>query len=328
MFLGIAACSSSGVLTDGRITSTDAERTAIDATQDASVVAADAHIVTIDSGVSMLDATVTSQDASQTVTADARIATIDSGVSMLDDAASPDASQTAPDARTSSADALVATTDAGFTNGVVGYWKFDETTGTAAADSSGNDNTGTLNSMSFDSNSTTDVAAQITFTDPRSLSFNGSTDFIDMGTAASTQFAAGQDFSLSAWIKPTGSGVQLMIFRGRGGPDGYYTLGVSTNVAFFESNLAATASTTDPFDGNWHFITGVRSSGTNALYVDGVQEGATFSNNDAAGVGTTPLVLGYRDEGPTYFYSGAMDDVRIYNRALSPSEVTALAAGQ
>src|SRR5579883_1672656 len=56
--------------------------------------------------------------------------------------------------------------------GIVGYWKLDESSGTTATDSSGNGNTGTYTGTS----ATTDVPSTITFTDPYSRSFNGTTD--------------------------------------------------------------------------------------------------------------------------------------------------------
>lgn len=59
------------------------------------------------------------------------------------------------------------------TDSLVGYWKFDETSGTTAADASGDGNTGTHTNGPTIS---TDVSSTISFTNPRSLSFDGTND--------------------------------------------------------------------------------------------------------------------------------------------------------
>jgi hypothetical protein len=72
-------------------------------------------------------------------------------------------------------------------DGLLGYWKLDETTGTVAADSSGLGHTGTHTSSPTISS---DVPT-LQFANPRSLDFDGSTNYVDLGTPAflNNQFA-------------------------------------------------------------------------------------------------------------------------------------------
>src|ERR1043166_9358712 len=80
------------------------------------------------------------------------------------------------------------------TSGLAGYWKFDENTGATAADSSGNNNTGTL----------TSGAAWATGQSNSATSLDGVDDYGQMGARSSLTMTATATFS--AWISPTGPG--------------------------------------------------------------------------------------------------------------------------
>jgi hypothetical protein len=78
----------------------------------------------------------------------------------------------------------------------------------------------------------------------------------------------------------------------------------------------------------WHHITGTFTAGIAKLFINGTQVGAT-SINGALSISTaaaiTRLYIGARVSTGVYGFKGYIDDVRIYNRALSASEVSALA---
>ena len=76
------------------------------------------------------------------------------------------------------------------TEGLVGWWKFDETDGNIAYDSSGNGNNGNL----------TNGPIWVTGKISGALSFDGSDDFVDLGN--SSNLALTQNKSLSIWLKP------------------------------------------------------------------------------------------------------------------------------
>ena len=79
------------------------------------------------------------------------------------------------------------------TDSLVGYWKFDEGTGTLAADSSGHGNNGTLTGGPTWSASPTN---SITFTNPYALSFDGVDDYVSIADA--DVLDPGDTFTLSA----------------------------------------------------------------------------------------------------------------------------------
>jgi hypothetical protein len=88
-----------------------------------------------------------------------------------------------------------------------------------------------------------------------------------------------------------------------------YTVDSSTNVA----------------DGKWHFMSATYNGNAMGIYVDGVQTGSSTSFS-----GSLPTVAGNVRVGADYqstpasFFNGKLDDVRIYNRALSAAEVRQL----
>ena len=75
-------------------------------------------------------------------------------------------------------------------------------------------------------------------------------------------------------------------------------------------------------DGEWHYVVGVRDGSNLHMYVDGVLEN-TGSISDSDYSNNSPITIGAYNSGD-YYFSGSIDDVRIYNRALSEGEVKAL----
>jgi hypothetical protein len=73
--------------------------------------------------------------------------------------------------------------------------------------------------------------------------------------------------------------------------------------------------------GVWHYVTGVYDGSNLRIYVDGVQESSTNIGSVVAYTGTDPLWIG---KDPNRWFNGMVDEVRIYNRALSAGEVQRL----
>lgn len=79
-------------------------------------------------------------------------------------------------------------------------------------------------------------------------------------------------------------------------------------------------------DGNWHFVTGTRqeTAGVITLYVDGVQVATTTGTATTARTAPTLIGLGRNDCVATGVYTGNLDDIIAYGRALSSTEVSNL----
>ena len=87
-------------------------------------------------------------------------------------------------------------------------------------------------------------------------------------------------------------------------------------------------------DGQWHHVAGTFDNGTLTVYVDGNAEesisgGLTFGSGNTRfgyiGVGSESTAFNTDPKTPVYLITGAVDDVRIYDRALTPGEVASLA---
>lgn len=151
--------------------------------------------------------------------------------------------------------------------------------------------------------------------------------------------------TLAAWIRPGKTGTQHLIQKGistGGSPanDGYELSLSTSGRVFFRLNYAS-GSPTDiyrvdsqlsyPTDGTWMHVAGTYDpldpNHIMHIYINGVQNDDAITPGPVSiGTNTTALYLG-RDPGTTngYFYQGGVDDVRVYNRALSAVEIAALA---
>jgi len=209
--------------------------------------------------------------------------------------------------------------------GVVGYWKLDDGAGMTAADSSGNGLTATL------VNSPLWTVGQI----GGALALDGSTQSVNIPHAPMLD---AYPLTVAVWMKTnatTGlrgivnkysaasfSGYQLFMKSGR--LCAWYFRDAS-NYVFDGSNC--TLSTSGYADDLWHQVTFVVDASGGRLYVDGnLRATQVWTGTPGPTVTTQPLNFGvYPGAAGGPYFAGALDDVRIYNRALSAQEVLALA---
>ncbi len=166
-----------------------------------------------------------------------------------------------------------------------------------------------------------------------SLNMDGSGDYVEI---TGYQGIVGTNSrTVTAWINTTQDGT--IISWGSTNPAGGKWMFVAQNATDLKKAIRVgiwggyIVGSTDIFDGNWHHVAAVlENDGTPdvsevKLYVDGVQEEiSSFVScplNTVAGINVT---IGLIDEVDKYF-NGCMDDVRIYNRALTDTEIAALA---
>ena len=197
---------------------------------------------------------------------------------------------------------------------LVAYWKLDEENGEIAYDSAG-DNVGLL------------------FGNPvwrpnegkrnGSLEFDGSDDYINIPFLLNP---ADGEFTVCAWIKGGATG-QVIVSQSDGTGFGSTWLGLDAKSGKLLSNLCffELASETIISDDQWHHVGLVWNGSRRSLYLDGQKDASDESDLVALSAsGDLHIGTGKAMEPGTYF-SGLIDDVRIYNIALSADEVAALA---
>lgn len=200
-------------------------------------------------------------------------------------------------------------------NGLVGYWPFSEGSGTTAYDASGNGNNGLLvNGPSWTTNATGDGA----------LSFNGTSQYVAMSNDPSGTGAA----TFSAWIYPTAWGAQKNIIAAQQGALEFFvgtSYPTTTGLVSLSDNGGATKCGSPAASlalNTWYLVTATRdASGDCTIYINGAQVSTGSSGVPVAG---TALSVASRAAGAGFYFSGSIDDVRIYNRVLAASEVSSL----
>jgi Concanavalin A-like lectin/glucanases superfamily/Glycosyl hydrolases family 2, sugar binding domain/Glycosyl hydrolases family 2 len=198
----------------------------------------------------------------------------------------------------------------------VGYWPLDEGGGEIAEDHAG-DHDGTL----------VNGPTWTTGTSGGALQFNGSNQFVDTGAAILDTTG---NYTAAAWVKLDSLGGFATAVSQDGPSNSAFFLqysGVDNRFAFSFTGLRALAPS-PPETGRWYHLVGVRdaSAGTLTLYVDGQRAGtATACFGDSS---SGPTVIGRAKFGgnPVDYWRGAIDQVHVYDRALSATEVAELYA--
>lgn len=201
------------------------------------------------------------------------------------------------------------------------FWSMDETSwnGTVGEviDSSGNSNHSTA--------SCNGTGCTIPTTTTGKLNNGGNFDGVDDYLVSSTNvFDPSQiDFTASIWFKPNQIGTfKVLISQQDGGGTGRYWLAqtagglLTTNITGTSFNGITTLSAN-----NWYHATLTKSGPTMTLYLNGIQE-STASGTVSSANGNS--VIGANKLTNANFFSGTLDEARIYKRALTAAEVLQL----
>ena len=212
---------------------------------------------------------------------------------------------------------LVSVVQADLTEGLVGWWTFDEGSGDIAADSSGNGNDGTLH------------GPVEWITDGKiggALAFTGPYNYVLVPDAPSLNPTSG--LTLAAWINPSWTGNNRILQKSTEGSDNQYRLikegGNNIRVHLPPAaNFEITGNI--PPAGEWTHLVATYDGSMIKVYYNGTVVGETAFSDDLS-VSDGPLFIGNKwSQAPAGDeFNGIMDDVRIYNRALSVSEINLL----
>ena len=205
--------------------------------------------------------------------------------------------------------------------GLISWWKFD----TDATDSVGN-NHGTVTGATLNPSGGISGGAYV---------FDGSGDYIGLGSDSSLN--TGDYVTISIWLNPSAWSAEFPTIYNRGaqsrsiGFNWIYTIGYSAFFYQYADGVEPRARASHPVDltfGNWHNLVIVHDdvAKTVIFYGNGVVIRVTDYVGDAADVtsGTAWLGTIQGSDSPNYGWNGAMDEVMIWDRALSPTEISQL----
>ncbi|USO02934.1 MAG: inverse autotransporter beta domain-containing protein [Rhodospirillales bacterium] len=215
-------------------------------------------------------------------------------------------------------------------DGLVGHWTFDTewTTNTTAYDRSGNGNDGTpINGLS--------LTDQVVGVNREALEFDGIDDAVSMGNilsmglnsftivsnAQTTVVNFNDNSNGIVYTKGTGfssqEGYRLSL------PNGAFNVSIADG-----TNFATHTSSAGRNDGTWHFVSAVFDRGNEIrVTVDNSYNSSTVENTIGNITSPYNFAIGALNTAGNIIYhpfDGQIDDTRIYNRALLPSEISEL----
>lgn len=215
------------------------------------------------------------------------------------------------------------------TAGLVGYWPFNGN----ANDASGNGNNGNVNGATL---------ASDRFGNPNSAySFNGAGNYISVATNPSLDFSINNKISVSLWIYPIAyaAGNFNKIFISKQSGSGTTQQGFNCWFNNGNAGMLIRNGSTDNFGGpaygsalplnNWSHLTMTYDTGTAKFYYNGNLIFTATGQTSTIGNNSLDLLFGKANWNNINAepFNGVMDEIAIYNRALSSSEVNAIYTG-
>lgn len=215
----------------------------------------------------------------------------------------------------------------------VGHWKMDECQGATANDSSGNRNSGTITigatgtqtSVGTCTTASTAWGNGASGKFNYSMNFDGTDDYVSAGNGSSLNLGSA-DFTASAWIYPTSSSKKFFLQRSDLNDGWLIGVNCSSNTICLEVRENGTTSSgeinysTTIQTNTWYHITVVKIGANITVYKNGLLVGTQTAYQNLSN-SSVNFKIGLVDWwGPGYF-QGKIDDVRVYNYALTKQQI-------
>jgi hypothetical protein len=212
---------------------------------------------------------------------------------------------------------ICAQVQAGLTDGLVSHWQLDDGEGITTVDLIGG-NDGTL----------INEPAWVTGHTGNALDFDGQNDYVDMGDQAELENFS--QVTMSAWIYWSGEPGGSDHIAGK---ERVYKIAVvDSHLKFLTYNnwegtiLTSSASITQ---NTWTHVAATYDGSIKYVYINGLKDQSYIETSGDLGSHNRPFTLGaYLGESSHWegFFSGLIDDVRLYDRALNSTEIADLYA--
>ncbi len=205
---------------------------------------------------------------------------------------------------------------ANFGDALVARWAMDEGSGTTLIDASTYGNNGTIKG----------APAWTPGVHDKALLLNGLSQYAVVPSSPSLNLTGRCTFA--AWIRPYNHGTYRIVAKVTGSAGYEFFLGSVSPYPVsvrFNGTSRLDSRTTYPTDGNtWMHVAATADGTTLKMYVNGVLD-TSLTSAALPATCTDSIGIGANSNG-TNFYAGALDEVRMYNRALTLSEIQALAS--
>jgi len=200
---------------------------------------------------------------------------------------------------------------AGLEDSQVAHYACNEGTGTSVGDTSRLENTGTASNITWSANAAP--------ADGYSLSFNGTSSYVNCGTKSGLNING--PITVMTWINPSASQSGEGAILGNGGSSYLLTYYHNDGKVYWYINGGGNyISASVPAD-TWSHVAATYDKQNMKIYINGslVSTSGTYTSAIASG---SAFYLGSIG-GTTYYFKGKLDEARVYNRALSSTDISA-----
>lgn len=219
-------------------------------------------------------------------------------------------------------------------SGIVGLWHLDGTLGNIAnnattTDSSGNGYTGTITNV-ISANDVSYVSGELN----QGIQYQNQGGYVNFGTVSGVNFNT-SDFTVSLWLKTTSNNGYMQLLNNRNSicsHGSFWALYMANGTILAEidqdsggTNYTYNQTTATYNDDKWHQVLLKRVGTTLTTFVDGVSRASSNSAGVTSISNSSPMTLGYRNcAGSSRTFVGSFDEVAIWSRGLSNSEIIQL----
>lgn len=211
-------------------------------------------------------------------------------------------------------------------DGPSSFWPLNETTGTTAYDYAGAGHNGAIsNNMTLGGAGPESPAFPGFSVATKAYQFDGSSSFVDCGTAASLNGPT--DFTVEAWVNTASTANQIIAQqRDVAGFTGEYAFSINSggtlSFYIYNNGYQGPISTLSSIaDGAWHHVVAVRSGVNLYIYVDGAQAASGSGSSAPSLSSSLRTYIGADERNVADYFSGSMADVAIYSYALSTGQI-------
>jgi len=206
-----------------------------------------------------------------------------------------------------------------FNYSLLGYWRFESVGDSTPDDSSTYGNDGTLkNGAKYNHSGARGIG----------VSFDGINDYVEVDDSGSLQDSYGEGISIEFWMNPFRIPTARMFMTARQETQSYTGFETSIRIRWRHQDLSSTSSdwnfnAGDVPEGEWSHMAFTYDGSRTRIYFNGVEKVSLARTGTIDFISGQEFRIGAYTQSPFFYFNGSMDEVKLWNRAISAEEVNA-----